>query len=254
MKTAVMFCGQARTFANCYQLMYWKVLRLFENPTFFVRVADDEQAGTMNALSVHFEDVRVEYVKQPDFPHAKQMMERSNFAGYGLANHVQAHPENLLKAFWSYKNVWEMIPNPEDYDVFVRIRPDLWFMEFEMPERPQANEAITPVWGRFGGVNDRLAIMGFEAARAYMTTLDRVDKLLMLGCPYHPETLTRYSLEDQGITIRHELEAFFYFRRLRTAIHPTQNSLGNNEWLCGEPEAAWHHRLYEAKKPASVFA
>lgn len=244
-RTAVMFSGQARTFASCYQLMYWKVLRHFVNPTFFVSVAEDEQAPTMNALNIHFDDVRIEYVQQPEFPDAGAFLERSNFSAYGVAAHVAKNPGNVLKAFWHYKRVWEMIKNPDDYQVFVRIRPDLWFLEYEKPGDPFSNEAIVPQWGRFGGINDRFAIMGRQAAEAYMTSFDRIPQLLNDGCPFHPESLTRASLEMKDIKIRFTLRSYFLFRRLKTQIHPRENSLGQTEWLCGEPESAFHHRLYE---------
>lgn len=127
----------------------------------------------------------------------------------------------------------------ETFDTLVRIRPDQWIRSFEMPKGvgeitqtryapvakaflhhslhdqgimepngsvtvvcpPPSGTAFTPWWGEFSGVNDRLAILGREAAFAYFTVYEQLADLLAAGHAFHPETLVRAALERAGTRI-----------------------------------------------------
>src|SRR5690606_40937404 len=69
--------------------------------------------------------------------------------------------------------------------------------------------ALTPWWGRFGGVNDRFAILGYHAACAYFTTYSRAQAFLESGCPLHPESLIKASLEAAGCRFDDTLDVSF---------------------------------------------
>jgi hypothetical protein len=118
----------------------------------------------------------------------------------------------------------------DKFDTIIRIRPDQFFHSFEDPLREttlrfsegqpngsvsmqreiNGGEAFTPWWGRFGGVNDRLAILGRRAAKAYFTVYDRIPELLAeYHCPFHPESLVKAALETAGCTIHETLRTEF---------------------------------------------
>ena len=78
---------------------------------------------------------------------------------------------------------------------------------------PFPKEAWTPYWGNYGGVNDRFAILGKDAAKAYFETYDNLALMLDEGCPFHPETLVARSMERNFISIHRTLTAEFAFRR-----------------------------------------
>ena len=228
MKTAIFYSGQARTFASCWPNQWWYYLRHFPNPSIFASVSDDPQAKSMDALKSRFERVTVECVKQPDFPEAIELAQKSPHGGYGTS----AQPQNIMRAFWHYKKAWEMCEDPTKFDIFVRIRPDIWFQEFDVPDLPFLNrwECWTPPWGSYGGINDRLAVMGPDAAIRYFTAFDHLKELLEAGCPFHPETLTRAAVERDGIAkCVQRLVAEFKIRRLPDPQH------NNQEWLVPEP-------------------
>ncbi len=67
---------------------------------------------------------------------------------------------------------------------------------------PVRDIAYCPWWGRFGGVNDRFAIMGWSAAFEYHTTYDKIPSLLSKGCPFHPESLVAASMAEKEIRIK----------------------------------------------------
>jgi len=71
-----------------------------------------------------------------------------------------------------------------------------------------------PWWGRFGGCNDRMAILGKKAAPIYFNLYNHIESLLKDGCPFHPETLLLAHLERNHVRVKHTLNAMFGTLRL----------------------------------------
>lgn len=237
MRTAVFYSGQARTFASCFANQYHYVLRHFPDPSFFVSVADDAQAGSMELLRRRFGDVVLESAEQPIFAEAQKWAADAPHGGFPCS----AAPQNIMRAFWGYRKVFGMCAEPLQYDLFVRIRPDIWFQEFEPPaemlgEGVGAQLCLTPPWGSYGGINDRFAVLGRIAAQKYFHAFDHIRELLDAGCPFHPETLTRAALERGGaVRPMQRLVADFKIRRMASHRHPQFNPNGDREWLVPEP-------------------
>ena len=57
------------------------------------------------------------------------------------------------------------------FSLVVRLRPDLFFHRLEIHE-PSPADVCVPYWGGYGGINDRFAFMGADAARYYFNTYD----------------------------------------------------------------------------------
>ena len=221
----IFYSGQARTFANCWPNQWWYVLRHFPHAKVFASVADDAQAKDIELLRQHYPKASIEVVKQPDFPDAEKYETINTWGGYIRS----AKPVNILRAFWHYEKVWKMAEG-QKFDINIRIRPDLWFQEFELPAHVEKWECWVPAWGSWGGINDRFAIMGHAAAERYFNSFNSLEGLLTDGCPFHPETLTRAAVERDGICrIRQQLAATFKIRRLPDQEHYFK------EWLVDEP-------------------
>lgn len=192
MKTAVIYSGQARSFKRLLWNHHWHVLRKIQGEaTYFVSVADDEQADDMLALK-EFGSVYFEKVHQPEIPIP---IERPGFLG---CYPPSSPPQAILRQFWALDRAWtfmEEIAPKENFDRVIRIRPDLAFAEFQMPEVVHPNDCFTPWWATWGGLNDRFAVMGYHASWAYFTTYARIPYHLGDGCPLHPETLLAASME-----------------------------------------------------------
>ncbi len=205
MKTAVLISGQLRTFKKCYPTQRWQIFRHYEPDIhFFVACCDDDQAGDSSLLLADYENVYIERLQDPiDLPDIP--IQKGAFAPYANAT---SHPKLMLQ-HWGNKKVWELFASKADiesFDTVIRIRPDLWIHRFIMPDDTWSNEAILPWWGKFGGVNDRLAVLGNSAAREYFNVMDRIDEFLSKGCPFHPETLLASAL--RGINIRPLMSEF----------------------------------------------
>ncbi len=213
MKTAVLISGQLRTFKKCYPTQKWQIFRHYEPDIhFFVACCDDDQAGDSAILLADYENVEI--CRLPDPDNLPDMpIQKGAFAPYANAT---SHPKLMLQ-HWGNKKVWEFFASKADvesFDTVIRIRPDLWIHRFSVPVDPSPGECFCPWWGKFGGINDRLAVMGPSAAFSYFNTFDVIPVLLDKGCPFHPETLVAESMRQNGILIQNNLGTEFSTERM----------------------------------------
>lgn len=59
MKAAVILTGQARTFSKTFPSLNWQVFRNLPDPTFYVSVADDEHAKSVEILREKYRKTRL---------------------------------------------------------------------------------------------------------------------------------------------------------------------------------------------------
>lgn len=190
MSTAVIYTGQARTFAQLDWNHHWHVLRKLDDPHIYVSVEDDEDAPAMELLRGFPYPVRIERVRQPEVPQPKA---REGILG---CYPPSSPPQAILRQLWHLQRGWEFMQGfGKTHQVFVRIRPDLAFGRLTVPEVIHPDDCFTPWWARWGGVNDRFAIMGGWAASRYFGTHGLLNTLMDQGCPLHPETLIAAGLD-----------------------------------------------------------
>lgn len=199
MKTALLYSGQARSFHQIWENHRW-YLKRFPNPEIFSFVADDERADDMKLLERAFPGRPCHLGKGPQ-PTIEEPVELTRFrSGYPRSTTLQG----VLKQLWALSATWEFFCQnavPSEYDMIVRMRPDTAFVRIvEPPAHMGIWSCYTPSWARWGGVNDRFAILGHEAASHYFLTFLKRERLWDAGCPRHPEQMVLASLEDGGIT------------------------------------------------------
>lgn len=216
MKTAVIISGQMRTFAKCYPTQRWQIFRHYEPDIhFYGAVCNDEQKDDLGKMVSP--DYPVEYIylddpsDLPDIP-----MEKGRHAPYANAT---THYRLMLQ-HWGNKKAWEFFSSkadPSSFDTIIRIRPDLWIHRFIKPKQPAIDEICCPWWGKFGGINDRLAVMGLICAERYFQVYDEILELLEAGCPFHPETLVLSALlpkNDVPVSVNNTLMTEFSTERM----------------------------------------
>lgn len=231
--TALIITGQARTFARCFPNLKFQVFRKLNNPHFFVSVAADEDADSVEVLRKHYPEGRVfiEKVEQPMLPEPPlQLADSAPYAITPTRTPGVGPLQGILRQQWHLSRGYRFAMNngADEAQVIVRCRPDLHFHKFGeslglVPQEdglaagyyhaPMPQDAVTPYWGNYGGVNDRFAILGPIAAKAYFETYDNLAAMLDEGCPFHPESLVAYAMERAGIVIHRTLTAEFAFRR-----------------------------------------
>lgn len=214
MKAAILLVGQMRSWATCLHTFKWQVVRHFDDALdFFISTVNDEQAAESVELTTKYfprSRVHIDIKIQPEI---EEPFEPVRFEPYARSVPVQG----VLRQLWQLNEAWKFYKDRDEgqHDVIIRSRPDLFFHSFSMPDRmPGQFAALTPWWGRFGGVNDRFAIMGWAAARAYFTTFEKMPELLEKGCPLHPESLVAASMWDYGCAIHTDLKVEFSTLRM----------------------------------------
>lgn len=214
MSTAIFLVGHMRTFANCAHSFRWQVARHYQwdEVEFFVSTVQDEQADSWKLLHELFPGAPVHVAVEPSQPDLPEPVELVRFEPYARSVPVQG----VLRQLWQLQRAWELYNQQKrpPHDVFIRTRPDLFWHSFKQPHQPDTNEAFVPWWGRFGGLNDRFAVMGGHAASHYFQTYSKLEMLLNMGCPLHPESLVAASLWDGDCIIRDTLRAEFSTLRL----------------------------------------
>lgn len=238
MSTAVLISGQMRTFAQTFSTFRWHVLRHFADPHFFITVQDNPDCASIDLLRAEYgaDHVHADLRTDPDFsvldPGLLSLVSGPCYYQAPYAN--AASPHQLLLQHWYQNECWKHFqtlnaqlstPNRQ-FSTIIRTRGDLWFHSFAPPPNspPFAypDIALTPWWGRFGGINDRFAILGHEAARAYFTTYDHIPELLAAGCPFHPESLVAASLERSACVVRTTLRTEFTTFRTNRQHRPPE--------------------------------
>lgn len=257
-RVAILISGHMRTFDRCLPTLHWHVFRLFPGADFFVSTIADGNAAKANLLREKYPEARVEIEVVPAQP---ELPLPPGPKGWKLGSYfghepycISVHPQAILRQLWQLQRCWELMAskhgdkNVHPYDIVIRCRPDLYFHSFQMPafaasllEEPAVpgedrvdfgRHASTPWWGRFGGVNDRFAILGGTSATAYFTAFERIPDLMAAGCPLHPESLVRAALEFGGAHIDTRLLAEFSTAREDGTLRSPEATLADQVHLC----------------------
>jgi hypothetical protein len=199
MKVAILVSGQCRTLDLCLPSLRAQIFRHFPLADLWVSVANGPDAGQANLFTSLGMRIRLlEAVDQPVFDE-RDYRQRSGVGGrywIGTGGEDRTIVQRILRQAWHLRRVYERAAaSRENYDVYIRLRPDQWFI-FGAAGFPiiTPETAAVPWWGGFDGVNDRFAILGGVAAEAYCWW-PRLDQFLAEGCRFHPETLTKFGLD-----------------------------------------------------------
>lgn len=108
---------------------------------------------------------------------------------------------NLLRQLNSLKNVASIINHDKNYSHYLYLRPDLKYLnEFNIQiiENYKNNEFYTPIWGKFGGLNDRL---GFGNKEVMNQFANRIIKSLEYSKKnkLHSEKFLKYIMNSYTI-------------------------------------------------------
>lgn len=218
MNTAIIISGQTRTFRHVWRNQWWMVLRHFHDAHIFVSVTDDENAKDLELLLQRFPQhrVMVERINQPDCLDQLGLTEQTAMDyARGAPMTISTPPQGVLRQLWHLNRAWEFFKaqnGSSEFDVVMRLRPDLHFHRFAYNRgnpTPALNTCISPWWGGYGGINDRFAIMGADAAESYFTTYAMVRGLIDAGCPLHPESLVAAALGWAGVDSDRTLQSEF---------------------------------------------
>lgn len=246
MRTAVIYSGAMRSFAKCLPTHHWHAWRHLGEVDFFVSTYKDGTEGQAELLRTRYPQSRVEIevvAEQPDCiaeMRAKGVSLPERWVKGQPYTHephaISVHPQAVLRQLWQLQKGWELMQRTtpmEDYELVIRCRPDLWFHTCEEVVEVRRGLhwghqiARTPWWGRFGGgVNDRFAMLGQSAAKAYFRAYDVTPELLAKGCPLHPETIIGAALANQD-SVLWNIRAEFSTMRADGTMRPPEISMSD---------------------------
>jgi hypothetical protein len=198
MKTAILISGQCRTLDLCLPNLRAQIFRHFPGADLWISVAGGPDAAQANLFRQLGMKIRLlEAVEQPMLDE-RDYRERAKGGRYyiGTGPEDPTIVQRVLRQAWHLHRVYaQAAASGENYDMFMRLRPDQWFI-FGVAGYPTIapETAAVPWWGAFEGVNDRFAMLGSVAAEAYCWW-PMLDRLLAEGCRFHPETLTKFALQ-----------------------------------------------------------
>lgn len=238
MKTAVLISGQLRTMARCWPSQRWHLLRHFPDVHLFVVVQESPECAFVEQLRAELGSDRVHFEARTD-PDVTPFLTPALTAAYHHAPYANATTaEKLLLQHWYQAEVYRffrtLYPDDEQFHIVIRLRGDMLFHSFEPPNWKNGlffNQCFTPWWGRFGsGCNDRVAVMGYEAAAAYFNVWDHIPALIeRFQAPFHPETLLGATLEVEDINHSPTLAAEFSTLRLDGRVRNWMSEILPNE-------------------------
>ena len=234
MSTAILLSGQLRTFAACYPTQRWHVLRHVIDPHFFFTIQDQPDIDKiLEPLIADYgsDRVHVQRLADPDLTAELTPLLARAYHQAPYANAAPAH--QLLLQHYYQAAVWAHFErlrpqlNAYQFTTIIRLRPDLWFHSYDSARTTTVwdDEVLTPWWGRFGGLNDRFAIMGAAAAAVYFDVYAKIPELLgSYQCPFHPESLLAARLEIAQVHVTQTLRAEFSTLRANGQARPPEIS------------------------------
>lgn len=184
-----------RTWKTCAHTFKWHVARRFPGQLkFYFSTIQDADTESWKLTKTLFPDCTAICDVVQEQPQLPEPAEPVRFEPHARSVPMQA----VLRQLWQLERAWWFYSIQGDAapDVIIRLRPDLFFHSFQFKYFPTKRQAQTPWWGRFGGINDRFAILDPLAAPDYFGTYSKLEKLTAAGCPIHPESLIKASLED----------------------------------------------------------
>ena len=124
---------------------------------------------------------------------------------YGYQENNYNTFQNSIRQLYSVREVTSMWKT-SIYDYYIYLRPDLLYVNplniSEIEENMSKEVLLTPYWGKFGGLNDRI-YMGPKNVIQYLgnrfnEVLESVEKT---NRTYHPERYMKYIVQKYDISI-----------------------------------------------------
>lgn len=124
----------------------------------------------------------------------------------GIPNQGPGHPTHVPWNYvcMNYKNyrTWNLIEHPDQYDLIVKLRPDLEFYDYVDFSRLDVDDKLhTPLINSWGGANDQLAFGTPEVMFHYYDMFPYLANHSSILGHIHPETTLAYHLRDRGVEV-----------------------------------------------------
>ena len=214
MKTAFCFSGELRSIDKIFFILKEKVLNMFTDyDIFYYTWNDDPDIHKLHYLEndAHIKDVLIEdricVTEHPRYSQTK----RQEVSVQGLLRQLYCLKKcNELKYKYENKNNFE-------YDIVVRIRPDILVVNNTSLEKTienwnMKNYVYTTDHDDHHGYNDRFYFSNSENMNFLCNRLDLLDYYIDLGGRFHYETFLKFCILYKNLNISRSKMEFVLLR------------------------------------------
>jgi hypothetical protein len=168
----------------------------------------DDILSSINTLFTQESIIDLTYLEQFNLTGSKIIAE-ADFEEtiVGTFGNVNKYVSNQLKMFFMIEQAFKLIPNPDKYDLIIRLRPDLNFVEVTETDLYTAAESFRSchvLMNQVDGIDDKFALMDGETARIYSSVYRCLEKqglnYLNLDHAKFAESLVLRHLYAEGVT------------------------------------------------------
>jgi len=194
-KVALLFWGLSRSSKWTYSSLKMNILNVLEKNkieykiffhTYFLKdIYNNKRANEIN-IKIDNEDYKILKPDNFSYDWQEDVIKKIDFKKYypeqdPWSNNFETF-KNYILAMKSQKKVTEMfLEKKEDFDYVIYLRPDVNFLDkFNVNwfDLCKDNCIITPKFDKYGGINDRFAIMKKDLVKIYGCRIDiLIDKL-----------------------------------------------------------------------------
>lgn len=209
MKIALLLSGQIRSAKKCYNSLYKYIIDPY-SPDIYIDTWDDrnkikssfngfiENDMDIDEVIKTFSPVKIS-IEDLDSENAKYII---NISKNYVSPYSETSVENLFFQYYKIKNVFNLIPNPKQYDIIFRTRFDIEFNHFiDFNDFHYDYIQIPNGWDHRDGINDLVAFGDFKNMSTYCSLYDNIIDYISEGCILHPELILKYHLLKQNILI-----------------------------------------------------
>jgi len=178
-------------------LFFGGTVRKFDADRFNDNIATE---GMITIASLNEIDKRIrgfkQYVDQYHIPHTWTFVDTS----------IDWLNKNSVSMFYHNKRAFDHIESMGiPFDVIVKFRSDInTTSKFPYPTSiPEDNTIYVPEEYHYSGINDQIAYGNYESMRIYCSVYDNIYKYCTTDdVTFHPETLLKYHLDSNNITVK----------------------------------------------------
>lgn len=194
MKIAIFYSGFMRAFKKTHKNHNENVIKKF-NCDVYINSWDKVDCGdTVNSLEDDllkiYNPKKCELEKYFEFDTSKYTNH------YGRCN-------NVISMYYKIHKGFNMIP--KDYDIYIRMRSDQFFVTGptleDLKRAALGKDIIIPKTNINNGVNDQFAISNYDLMKKYSDLYLRLDEYYNKGQKISPEPLLAYHVKENDITM-----------------------------------------------------
>ena len=220
LSVALLITGQIRNAKESYSSIKEKILDVY-NPDVFIETWSNSSKIVSHFNGVLENDTTIDEIEEMYRPcvilseeYDEQKEKFFSKLCLGKKLHVETKPENVYAMHYKIKKGFSLIEGyhsiGKKYDLVIKIRFDIKLESFiDLYEVNPKKIYIPEGWDHRGGINDLLAVGGYDVMKTYCNLYSHLEEYSEEGNMFHPETLLKVHLEKNQIEVERPKIGYF---------------------------------------------